>query len=85
MTNFNTVNELAERKSENKTLQYVEMARNFALQANKVAEKSESFIITMSAKEVVKYLRKAEAADCEYSAYANAHAAEIWLGKVVNS
>ena len=84
-TNFNTVNELSERKSENKTSQYIEMARNFALQANKIAEKCESFMIKMSAKEVVSAFRKAEQADCEYSAYSNAHAAEVWLSKISNS
>lgn len=82
---FNTVNELAERKSENKTAQYLEMARNFAKQANEIEATTGSFIARMSAKEVVLSMRKVESCDCEYTAYVNANHAEKWLEKAINA
>ena len=82
-TNFNTVNELTELKSENKMAQYVNMARAFANEATLIAETSKSFMVKMAAKEVVSSMRKAESADCDFTAYVNANAAEKWLEKVI--
>jgi len=77
-----TVKEIKETKSDNKTIQYVELARNYAIQSNKIAKDREGFITNKIAEEIVSYLRKAEQADCEYSAYAAAHSAEVWFAKL---
>ena len=82
MKNFNTVNEFSETKAENKTLQYIEMARKFAKEANKIAEGNDSVFAKMVEKEVLSAFRKAEQADCEYTAYINAHLAEKWVEKM---
>lgn len=84
MTNYNTVNELAERKAENKAAKYAKMAKQFVLKAQEIANENEdSFFIRMAVKEIVAAWRKTEQADCEYTAYANAHAAEIWLMEIM--
>jgi len=82
---FNTVNELSETKSENKTSQYIEMARNFARKANKIAKEKGGLFVKMAEKEVLSYMRKAEQADCEYTAYVNANSAEKWIEKMTTS
>jgi len=82
--NFNTVNELSNELAENKTATYIDMAREFAKEANIIAANNEdSFIVKMATKEVIASFRKAEAADCEYTAYVNANHAEKWLEKVI--
>ena len=82
--NFNTVNDLSNVKSDNKTAQYIDMAHEFAKVAERLAkDPEESFMIIMAAQEVISSWRKAESSDCEYTAYANAHAAEKWLEKMI--
>lgn len=80
---FNTVNDLSNVDSDNKSAQYLEMVRNFANQASEIAKNEVNFFLKMASKEVINYMRKAESADCEYALYANAHAAEKWLEKMV--
>ena len=83
MKNFNTVTELSDTKSENKTSQYIEMARNFAAKANEIAKGSSALFAKKIEKEVLSAFRKAEQADCEYTTYVNANAAEKWLGQMI--
>ena len=82
--NFNTVNDLSDIKCENKGARYIEMAHEFAKEAERLAkDPEESFMIIMAAQEVISSWRKAESSDCEYTAYANAHSAEVWLEKMI--
>ena len=83
-TNFNTVNELSNAKADNKTAKYLEMAFNFTVIA-KEYEENDSFMSRMAAKEVVTSWRKCESADCEYTMYVNANAAEKWLEKAIQT
>jgi len=79
MTNFNTVNELKDKS----TATYIAMALNFLNEAEKLtAAEPELFIMKMAAREVKECYTKARTANCEFTAYANAHAAEVWLGKM---
>jgi len=77
-------NEIAESNSENKTQLYLDFARELAKKAQEFTCEETPFLQRMSAKEVISYFRKCESADCEYAAYAAAHAAEIWMDKVMS-
>ena len=76
-------NKIAETKMENKSAKYFELVSDFAKEACNIFRTTESFFAKNSAKEVIVNFRKAEAADCEYSLYSYAHAAEIWLEKAI--
>jgi hypothetical protein len=81
---FNTVNDLSNVKAENKTAKYFEMVKAFAKEAGDLLnENKDSFLLGMAFQEIMQCFRKAESADCEYTVYANAHAAEVWLEKMV--
>jgi len=80
---FNTISKLQESKTESKTESFISKAKSFLTEALKLAENDSSFITKMTLKEIDTYVSKAVAADCEYTAYANAHSAEVWLEQMV--
>lgn len=81
---FNQVNDLSNAKDDSKMAKYINLAREFAHEAAKIAKENEgSFMMMKSSEEVISYMRKVESADCEYTAYINAHSAEKWLEKMV--
>ena len=78
------VNELQESITDNKSAKYFELVKGFGKKANEIMNNSESFFARKSAEEVMVYFRKCEQADCEYTSYVNAHAAEVWLEKAIS-
>jgi hypothetical protein len=68
----------------NKSGAYLTALDEFEVEASRFAN-NKSFVSRKSAEEVSIYCAKAKAADCEYSIYAAAHAAEVWLAKAWNS
>ena len=83
-TSYNTVNDLA-NAGEGSIQQYVAMSRDFAEKARNIKDNNpDSFMLKMSCQEVIEAAKKAQSADCDYTAYINAHKAEGWLGKMAN-
>lgn len=78
---MNNVTESIRTSSEsNKGNAYVSAAKEFARKAKELAGSSN--FLNRFADEVCKSMRKAESADCEYTAYTACNAAEIWLSKI---
>lgn len=76
--------EIFNSKIGNKTVAYIELAKNCAIEAKRIANENEdSFILQMAFQEVINSFRKSECADCEYTAYVNVFAAETWLEKMI--
>jgi hypothetical protein len=84
-TSFNTI-ETIRTNSEitNKSAAYLAACDEFEIQASQFAT-NENFVSRKSAEEVSLAFQKAKNADCEYSVYVAAHAAEVWLSKAWNN
>ena len=76
-----TVEAIRTSTSNTKTSAYINLAKQLLEKANEIADSSK-FLQDKMLKEVAFYFRKAESADCEYTAYVNAHAAEVWYSKL---
>ena len=76
-------NQIFKTTIENKSAEYMKIVTDFAKQACDIFRTTESFLAKNSAKEVISSFRKCEAADCEFTLYVNAHAAEIWLENAI--
>lgn len=78
-----TVIEIYETRSEKKGLQYLDLCKKLSIEADRIAsENTDQLFIKKMAEEINIYFRKCESADCEYTAYVNANAAEIWFKKI---
>ena len=76
------VNEIYSTPSETKSADYVSLTGELVRSIQVLlSQREDSFALKMFEKEIVSCFRKAEQADCEYTAYINAHAAEVWMAK----
>lgn len=84
-TQFNTIETIRTNALiSNKSAAYLAAMDEFEVEASKFAN-NENFVSRKSAEEVSLSYTTAKAADCEYSIYAAAHAAEVWLAKAWNN
>lgn len=84
-TQFNTIETISNDATiTNKTAAYLAACDSFEIEASKFAN-NENFVCRKSAEEVSLSFDKAKHADCEYSVYVAANAAEIWLKKAWNN
>jgi hypothetical protein len=84
-TKNNTIEEIrTDATIINKSAAYISACDKFELEASKFAT-NESFISRKCAEEVSLSFSRAKLADCEYSIYTAAHAAEVWLKKAVDN
>lgn len=84
-TSFNTIETIFNDKTiTNKSAAYLAACDNFEIQASQYAN-NDSFVSRKSAEEVSLSYEKAKSADCEYTVYVNAFAAEVWLKKAWNN
>lgn len=84
-TSFNTIETIRTNAAIiNKSAAYLSACDEFEIEASQFAN-NENFVSRKSAEEVSLSYQKAKNADCEYSVYVSAHAAEIWLQKAWNN
>lgn len=84
-TSFNTIENIRMNAAIiDKSSAYLAACDEFENQASQFAS-NENFVCKKYAEEVSLAFAKAKAADCEYSIYAAAHAAENWLSKAWNN
>lgn len=84
-TKFNTIEKISNDASiKNKVAAYLEACNSFELEASKFSN-NENFASRKSAELVSLNYEKAKSADCEYSVYIAAFAAEKWLEKAWNN
>lgn len=84
-TSFNTIETIrTNAEITNKCEAYLAACDTFEIEASKFAN-NESFVSRKSAEEVSLSYQKAKNADCEYSVYVAAFAAEVWLSKAWNN
>ena len=74
--------EIRTSKSNNKTAEYVELAKFYMNDSQDTADTTGQHIVVKIAEEIRNYAKKAMSADCEYAAYVNCNAAEVWYLKI---
>lgn len=75
------VEEIRTSEATDKGTLYLQYAHSLATKASEIAD-SDIFFQKKMKEEVINSWRKCESADCEYTAYVNANACEIWLAKL---
>lgn len=84
-TVFNTIETIRTNAAiTNKSEAYLAACDIFEVQASQFAS-NDNFVSRNSAEQVSLAYQKAKHADCEYSIYVSAHAAEVWLSKAWNN
>lgn len=84
-TEFNTIETIrTDATITDKTAAYLAACDSFEIEASKYTNNT-SFVAKKSAEEVSLAYQQAKQADNEYSTYAAAHAAEVWLSKAWNN
>jgi hypothetical protein len=84
-TKFNTIETIrTDSNITGKIQAYIDACDSFEVEASKYSSNS-SFVSRKSAEEVSLSYDKAKNSNCEYTCYANAHAAEAWLSKAWNN
>ena len=84
-TQFNTIEMISNDSTiKNKSHAYIISCDAFEKQATQFVT-NENFVSRKSAEEVSLNFEKAKNADCEYSIYVAAFAAEVWLKKAYNN
>ena len=84
-TSFNTIETIrTDATITNKSAAYLAACDEFEIEASKFAN-NENLVSRKSAEEVSLAYHKAKSADCEYSVYVAANAAETWLSKAWNN
>lgn len=83
-TQFNTIETIRTGNVANRAAAYLAACDQLEIEASQFAN-NENFVSRKSAEQVSLEYAKAQAADCEYSVYAYAAAAEVWLSKAWNN
>jgi hypothetical protein len=83
-TEFNTIEKIYKSKDIANSAAYLAACDSFEVEASKFAN-NESFYCRKCAEEVSLAYSRAKNADCAYSVYVAAHAAEKWLEKAWNN
>lgn len=73
-----TVESIRTSNSDTKTSEYVKLANELTVKAYELAGSSSFLGRFVNEMELI----CAKAVDCEYTAYRNAHAVEVWFGKI---
>lgn len=76
-----TTEEIRTSNEINKSGLYLALTKAITVKANNIADDNK-FIQRKMKEEIVSSFRKCESADCEYTAYVNANACEIWFSKL---
>lgn len=77
-------NQISNENLENKTALYMALASENFEKAKEVFNSKKSYIMQMFLNDMQTHLEKCKKADCEYAAYINAHATDIYLEKMKN-
>lgn len=75
-------NTIAESNSKNKSSEYLALANELLLDAQETAQETGNFFVSKIADEIKTLFNKVKTADCEYTAYANCNALEIWHNQI---
>ncbi len=77
-----TANEISNDKSDNKTALYLSLAEENMNNAKALFESKKSFTMKMALEHLHEHYEKCKNADCEYTAYINAHGTDVILEKM---
>ncbi len=77
-----TANEISNEKLDNKTALYIALAEENMNNAKAAFESKKSFTMKMALDQLHEHYEKCKNADCEYTAYINAHATDVVLEKM---
>jgi sporulation-control protein spo0M len=77
-----TVEEIRKSDSGNKIGEYINLATSLKESAKEIADVTSNVFAEKIYEEIEMYCKKVVNADCEFTAYVNCHAVELWFSKI---